>query len=96
MINEALKLSSLGLKVIPTDSQKRPLCKWKAYQDSQTTEDVKKLFSQNVEGMALLTGQGIEVIDVDCKYFLKDTHKVEHIFDVFLMILSYSYISQLW
>lgn len=95
MINEALKLSSLGLKVIPTDSQKRPLCKWKAYQDSQTTEDVKKLFSQNVEGMALLTGQGIEVIDVDCKYFLKDTHKVEHIFDAIYDVVGEETFSRL-
>jgi len=81
MRNEALKLHNLGLKIIPTDSEKRPLCKWKAYQDSQSLEDVQKLFSKPCEGMAMLTGQGIEVIDVDCKYFLEGTHDVTKIFD---------------
>jgi hypothetical protein len=81
MLKEAIKLNKLGLKVIPTDSDKRPLCKWKAYQDSQSTEDVKSLFSKPCEGMALLTGQGIEVIDVDAKYFLDGIHKIEDIWD---------------
>jgi hypothetical protein len=81
MINEAIKLHRLGLKIIPTDLNKKPLVKWKAYQDSQTLEDVKKIFTPNVEGMALLTGKGIEVIDIDSKYFLEGIHDVNTIFD---------------
>jgi hypothetical protein len=81
MINEAIKLHQLGLKIIPTDNDKRPLCKWKSYQESQSLEEVKKLFSKKCHGMALLTGKGIEVIDVDCKYFLEGVHQVENIFD---------------
>ncbi len=74
MINEALKLHRHGLKVIPTDNNKRPLVKWKKYQSGQTIEDIKEIFSKPCQGMALLTGQGIEVIDVDSKYFLEGIH----------------------
>ena len=82
MINEALKLSKLGLKVILTDNEKRPKCQWKSFQDSQTTEDVKRIFKGHSEGMALLTGQGIEVIDIDTKYFLEH-HDISKVFDSF-------------
>jgi len=81
MITEALRLHELGFKIIPTDSEKKPLCKWKSYQDSQSLEDVKKIFSQPCEGMALLTGKGIECIDIDCKYFLEDVHDISKVFD---------------
>jgi hypothetical protein len=46
MIKEALRLHNLGLKIIPTALDKRPLCKWKKYQDSQTIEDVQLHYSQ--------------------------------------------------
>lgn len=79
MKQEALKLHKAGFKVIPTTSPskpngKRPMCKsWKQYQDKQTQQDVEQLFSQtNIGGMALLTADGIEVIDIDLKYSLDD------------------------
>lgn len=81
MLEEALKLHRYGLKVIPTDSDKRPMCKWKSYQEKQSIEDIKKIFAQPCEGIALLTGCGIEVIDIDTKYFLDDVHDVTKIFD---------------
>jgi hypothetical protein len=79
MKQEALKLNKAGFKVIPTTSPslpngKRPMCKsWKKYQEKQTQEDVEELFSQkNIGGMALLTADGLEVIDIDLKYSLDD------------------------
>ena len=39
MLEEAKRLHNLGFKIIPTGSDKRPLCKWKAYQESQSLED---------------------------------------------------------
>ena len=76
MKKEALRLHKAGFKVIPTNDPtkpdgKKPLCRWKQYQDNQTEQDVKKLFDMSgIGGMALLTGKGIEVIDVDLKYAL--------------------------
>ena len=81
MIKEALKLHNLGLKIIPTDLEKRPLCKWKTFQSVQTIDDVNNIFKNKCDGIALLTGKGIEVIDIDCKYFLEDVHDVNKIFD---------------
>jgi hypothetical protein len=95
MKNEALKLSKLGFKVIPTGSDKRPLVKWKQYQDSQTTEQVEQIFSRKSEGMALLTGKGIEVIDIDVKYFLEGTHDVRKVFDALFDALGQETYSRL-
>ncbi len=94
MKNEALKLHSIGLKVIPTDLNKRPLCKWKQYQTSQTKEDIETLFSGNVEGMALLTGDGIEVIDIDTKYFLEHD-LINKIFDAVIDSVGMAVYNQL-
>jgi len=86
MINEALRLHKEGFRVIPTSDPskpdgKKPLCSWKKYQDQQTEEDIKEIFSiSNIGGMALLTGDGIEVIDVDLKYSL-DSSFEEQFFD---------------
>jgi hypothetical protein len=74
MKKEALRLHNAGFKVIPTNDPtkpdgKKPLCRWKQYQEQQSKEDVIKLFDMSgIGGMALLTGNGIEVIDVDLKY----------------------------
>lgn len=59
-----------GLKVIPVDENKRPTCKWSQYQNGQKMSDVEHLFKSDCYGLALLTGNGIEAIDVDCKYDL--------------------------
>jgi len=82
MITTALKLHDLGLKTIPTDTEKRPKCQWKNYQDGQTVEDIEKIFKNQTEGIALLTGKGIEVIDIDVKYFLEH-HDISKVFDAF-------------
>ena len=78
MKQEALKLNAAGFKVIPTNDPslkdgKKPLCSWKKYQEKQSQEDVEQLYSKkNIAGMAILTSDGIEVIDVDLKYALDD------------------------
>ena len=78
MKKEAIKLHKHGFKIIPTNDPslpdgKKPLCAWKKYQEKQTLQEVESLFSKNnVGGMALLTADGIEVIDVDLKYALDD------------------------
>ena len=73
MIEQALKYHSLGFRVIPTGSDKRPLCKWKQYRERQTSDDVKQIFSiEGAKGMAVLTGiDGLECIDIDTKYDVK-------------------------
>ncbi|OED40780.1 hypothetical protein AB832_03570 [Flavobacteriaceae bacterium (ex Bugula neritina AB1)] len=83
MIQEAIKLHNLGLKVIPTGINKRPSVKWKQYQEYQTKEDIQQLFNNSTESMALLTGNGIEVIDIDTKYFLEH-HRIEDVWDLIL------------
>ncbi len=74
MINlrqEALKYHEAGLKVIPVNADKTPACKsWKKYQEDQTKEDVSNLFEKKCWGIALLTGNEIECIDIDNKYSL--------------------------
>ena len=82
MKNTALELHKNGFKIIPTNSPnsengKKPLCSWKKYQTGQTAKEVEKIFSiQNVGGIALLTGDGIEVIDVDLKYALSSKFEI--------------------
>jgi len=80
MINEAIRLHELGFKIIPTDDDKRPKCAWKAFQETQSLEDVKRIFTGHTGSMALLTGKGIEVIDIDTKYFLEH-HDINSVFD---------------
>ena len=82
MKEAALRLNEIGYRVIPTDNDKKPKCLWKAYQDNQTKEDVERLFTGHNESMALITGKGLEVIDIDVKYFLP-THDITKIFDSF-------------
>jgi len=82
MKNEAIKLNALGYKVIPVGYDKRPKCLWKSFQDVQTTQDVEVIFFGHTEGMALITGKGLEVIDIDVKYFLEH-HDITKIFDAF-------------
>ena len=80
MKNEALKLHKLGLKVIPVGNDKMPKGRWKSFQDEQTTQDVEVIFFGHTESIALLTGHGIEVIDIDVKYFLEH-HNITNIWD---------------
>jgi hypothetical protein len=65
----ALQYHRTGLHVIPVNPDKRPTGPWKQFQAQQTEEDVRRLFSGNPWGLAILTGPGgLEVIDVDEKH----------------------------
>jgi len=94
LLNEALHWHSLGYKVIPVSCPslpdgKRPLCSWKKYQESQTEEEVRTLFSSpKAKAIALLTGQGIEVIDIDAKYALDKDKFVREVFDAAFMAID--------
>lgn len=73
-LQTALSYHRAGLRVIPVTHEKRPACKgWKQYQTGQTEQQVKELFSNPVWGIAILTGQGVEAIDVDAKYWLHNS-----------------------
>lgn len=52
--------------LIPVNEDKRPMCKWASFQEQQTEEDIKRIFSTPSWGIAMLTGVGnMEVIDID-------------------------------
>ena len=74
LLDAAIILNAAGLKVIPTNDPtrpdgKKPLVSWKQYQAGQTNKQVKNIFnSQNLGGLAVLTGAGMETIDIDLKY----------------------------
>lgn len=73
-LQTALSYNRAGLRVIPVTHEKRPACKgWKQYQDGQTEAQVKELFSKPVWGIAIVTGQDVEAIDIDAKYWHYDS-----------------------
>jgi RecA/RadA recombinase len=68
-LNTALEYHALGLRVLPVKADKTPYGPWKKYQDEQTEDDVRELFSRDSFGIAIITGvDGLEVIDIDSKY----------------------------
>ena len=69
-LEQAIQYHNSGFRVIPVNANKAPLCKWRQYILSQTIEDVKKIFSQDSWGIALLMGNGLEALDIDLKYDL--------------------------
>lgn len=89
MLNDALSYHRAGLRVIPCKTKigkngkpsLRPIVDWLPYKDKQTEEDVIKLFSRQVDGLAIMTGNGIECIDIDTKHDptgnIKETYKDE-------------------
>lgn len=69
LLDIALQYHRSGLHVIPVNPDKRPTGPWKQYQAQQTEDDIRRLFSGDVWGLAILTGPGgLEVIDVDEKH----------------------------
>jgi hypothetical protein len=75
----ALEYLRYGLQAIPASADKRPLGKWTELQRSPLTiAELSTRYDQydkagQVGGLGLITGQvsqGLEVIDVDCKYDL--------------------------
>jgi hypothetical protein len=76
LLDTALQYHRAGLRVVPVKDDKRPTVAWKQYQTAQTETDVLRDFSAPCWGIAVLTGvNGLEVIDIDCKYDL--TGKLE-------------------
>ena len=70
----AKEYHAAGLHVIPVNKDKTPLCNWSAYIESQTEQDIEGLFKNDCYGIAMLTGvNGVEVLDIDCKYDVKGT-----------------------
>lgn len=76
----ALKYHKAGHRVLPVGENKQPTnlsqygYKWAHFRENQTEEDVKNLFSKQCSGIAILTGiNGLEVVDIDCKYDLEDS-----------------------
>jgi len=76
LLETALQYHRAGLRVVPVKDDKRPTVAWKQYQTAQNENDVLRDFSAPCWGIAVLTGiNGLEVIDIDCKYDL--TGKLE-------------------
>lgn len=71
-VKEVKKFKANGLTCIPVDENKQPLINWAMYQDKvMTDEEIEKHFTE-VYGFAVLTGGkgGLELLDIDAKYFL--------------------------
>jgi len=72
MLEYAKKYHSAGLKVIPfwkkTDGKVSFPSNWAQYRDNQTEQDIERLFSGNIDGIAMLCTDDIEVIDIDVKH----------------------------
>ena len=92
MINEALNLHKQGFSVCFTKDPskpggKAPIGYWREFIDGpQTEQDVQKMYNyaktkDNNLGLAVICTKGIEVLDVDVKYFLDDKHFVSDVFD---------------
>ncbi len=67
MIETARRYLALGYRPIPiVAGQKRAVIKWKAWQRKSPTErDITKWFSAGERDIALVTGNGLVVVDVD-------------------------------
>lgn len=68
----ATQYHAAGLKVIPfwtrADSSKIFPPEYAKFRDSQTAEDIARLFAGDCDGICLLCTDGIEAIDVDTKH----------------------------
>lgn len=92
MLEEAIKLHNDGLSIVFTidpskPNGKAPIGTWRHFIDGeQTIEDIKKMHAYAIQkepnlGLAVICNKGIEVLDIDVKYFLPDTHFVSDVFD---------------
>lgn len=74
LLEAAIVLNESGLKVIPTNDPtrpdgKKPLVSWKQFQAGQTKQQLINAFkAPKSAGIAVLTGAGMETIDIDLKY----------------------------
>lgn len=76
----AIKYFNAGFYVLPTKEDKTPANtelyggSWDKFKTAQSIEDVKRIFSRQCHGIALITGvNDLEVIDIDCKYDIEDS-----------------------
>lgn len=71
-LKSALQYHAAGLKVIPfwnkPDGSKSFPPDYAVYRDTQTTEDINRLFAADAAGICLLCTDGIEAIDIDTKH----------------------------
>jgi len=76
-LTAATEYSAAGLKVIPfwneADGKKRFPADYAKYRESQTADDIKKLFGVESDGICLLCVEGIEAVDIDTKHDAKGT-----------------------
>lgn len=78
-LQTALQYRKAGFRVIPVNATKQPGCKWKQYMTEQSEEDIRKIFANDCYGIAVITGiDGMEVIDIDCKYALTPGMEAEY------------------
>ena len=75
MLKAALEYHDMGYSVIPVLSTKKPLIKWKEYQNKQTTkEEIISWWTQNPTAMiGLITGCNTGLFVIDC-----DTEEAYH------------------
>lgn len=92
MLEEAKKLHGQGFSVCFTKDPskpggKAPIGYWRDFIDGeQTAKDIQKMYDyaktkEDNLGLAVICTKGIEVLDVDVKYFLDDKHYVSDVFD---------------
>lgn len=78
-LSTALEYHKSGFRIIPVNEDKRPVVAWKQFQASQTEEDIRAIFTNDCYGIAVLTGvNGLECIDIDCKYSLTPGMEVDY------------------
>lgn len=75
----ALQYHKAGFRVIPVDGKKTPTCgSWLRFKEAQSEKDVCQIFAKDTYGIAVLTGvNGLECIDIDSKYSLKEGMEVD-------------------
>ena len=98
MLEEAKRLHNLGLKVCFTKDPskkggKAPIGYWRDFIDgAQTIKDIEKLYKYAITqdknlGLAIICSDGLEIIDIDSKYFL-ERHTVEAVYDAIINVIG--------
>jgi hypothetical protein len=69
-IGRAINLLNVGYSVMPISEGKKPLIKWKEYQDKQIDKDALEALQNKAKGYGIITGFfDVECIDIDLKVF---------------------------
>jgi hypothetical protein len=88
LIEAALEYLRLGYRPIPLrPGSKAAAVKWKPYQDRPPTEkEIQTMFSRSAVNIALVTGNGVVVVDVDDPAFVDQV--IEHCGDTMMRTLT--------